>query len=86
MEHVFQWSPQRVLNIHKDMENDKLLEQLQPYLMQLHVLYLWFTSHTYTIQQHQKLHFKNTIFSYKMKEIKIIINFKKLECLIHSAL
>jgi len=45
MEHVLQWLPQTVLNIHKGMENDKLLEQLQAYLMQLHVLYLWFTSH-----------------------------------------
>jgi hypothetical protein len=41
MEHVLQWSPKTV----KDMENDKLSEQSQPYLMQPRVLYLWFTSH-----------------------------------------
>jgi len=45
VEHVLQWSPQTALNIHKGMENDELSEQLQPYLIQLHVLYLWFTSH-----------------------------------------
>jgi hypothetical protein len=46
VEQVLQWSPQTALNIHKDMENDELSEQLQPYFfIQLHVLYLWFTLH-----------------------------------------
>jgi hypothetical protein len=45
MEHVLHWSPKPVLNTQKGVENDKLSEQLQPYLMQLQVLYLWFTSH-----------------------------------------